>query len=121
MRLWLLFEVGHMNGARDDAGAVRILAFARLVADELRAEGRGDLRVLGWIGPTGHQGWEYSVEVGGQTVALEVGEADIPTYPTDASVRRRVEERVRLQMRGLVEPPAEPNAAADGGRDAGSS
>ena len=106
-----------MSGARDDPGAVQILAFARRVADEVRAEGRGDLRVIGWIGPTGHQGWEYAVEVGGRAVALEVGEADIPAYPTDARVRRRVEERVRSQMHGLAEPPAEPGAAPDrGGR-----
>jgi hypothetical protein len=55
------------------------------------------------------------VEVSGRVVALEVGEADIPAYPVDAEVRRRVEERVRSQMRGLVEPPTEPGAAADRG------
>jgi len=98
-----------MSGARDDPGAEQILAFARRVADELRAEGRGDLRVVGWIGPTGHQGWEYAVEVGGRAVALEVGEADILAYLTDRRVRQAVEERVRWQMRGLIEPPAAPN------------
>jgi hypothetical protein len=98
-----------MSGARDDPGAEQILAFARRVADELRAEGRGDLRVVGWIGPTGHQGWEYAVEVGGRAVALEVGEADILAYLTDHRVRQAVEERVRWQMRGLIEPPAAPS------------
>jgi hypothetical protein len=102
-----------MSGARDDPGAEQILAFARRVADELQAEGRGDLRVVGWIGPTGHQGWEYAVEVGGRAVALEVGEADILAYLTDRHVRQGVEERVRWQMRELVVPPAAPNG---GGR-----
>lgn len=105
-----------MSGACDDPGALQILAFARRVADELRAEGCGDLRVIGWIGPTGHRGWEYAVAVGDRTVALEVGAADIPAYPTDPQVRRRVEERVRSQMRGLGGAPAVPGAPPDRGR-----
>jgi hypothetical protein len=46
------------------------LAFARRVADELRAEGWGDLRVVGWIGPTGHQG---GVRGGGQRASGRAG------------------------------------------------
>ncbi|HXG09096.1 MAG TPA: hypothetical protein VNK04_04845 [Gemmataceae bacterium] len=59
-----------MSSVRDDPGALQILAFARRVADELRAEGWGDLRGVGWIGPTGHQG---GVRGGGQRASGRAG------------------------------------------------
>ena len=84
-------------------GSIEVLRLAELIAHELRAGGKGDIRVIGWIGSTGHGGTEYAVEVGGKTTALEVGDDDIRAFPTDHHARLRVGKRIRRQMLGLLD------------------
>jgi len=87
-----------MGGMDDQYEPPEIIKLARRIAEELG----GSLQVEGWIGPTGHQGREFAVGLNGQHAALELGESDIIAFPSDRQARKRVEERIRYQMKSML-------------------
>lgn len=79
---------------------VAIIELAQRIADEL---GSGCC-IEGWIGPTGHQGREIAVHVGGRRcTAIELGEPDILAFSTDPQARAAVEERIRHQLTRVLQ------------------
>src|SRR5262249_42574211 len=96
-----------MFDAEREGGADEILLVARRVAAELgEATGR-EFRAVGWIGGDGKGGWEFAVDIDGAGCALEVGDAQLLTFPHDERVRREVEERIRYQMGSGLEIAAQ--------------
>lgn len=87
---------------RDSDGAKQILSLAKQIAGELQHTVQSPIKVLGWIGDTGHQGVEFAVTVGDFGGCLEVGLSDLLTYPNDAAVQSEVDTRIRLQLQTLI-------------------
>jgi hypothetical protein len=91
-----------MSEANRQTGESQILEIARRVAEEFTRSHDANIRVIGWIGSTGQQGWEFAVEVNGNGFNLEVGESQVIGISSDEVIRREVEERIRNQMRYAV-------------------
>jgi type IV secretory pathway TrbF-like protein len=90
-------------------GADQIIELARRIAAEMGTAVGRSLQVIGWRGSGGKMDWEYVVEVDGTGCALEVGESDLLTFPSDEQVRVQIEQRIRIQLRSALDmvPTAE--------------
>ena len=80
-----------MSQSARQAAESQILEIARRVAQEFSTDCDAEIRVLGWIGSTGQQGWEFAVDVDGKGFNFEVGESQVVGFSADEMIRREVE------------------------------
>lgn len=101
--------VDQMFDAMRQKSADQILELACRIAGELARKTGRTIHVAGWCGSDGKMNWEYVVEFDGQGCNLDIGDADLLTFPHDGRVRAEIEDRVRRQMQAgleLVRPSA---------------
>ena len=91
-----------MSRTKRQSGESQILEIARQVAEEFAISHEAAIKIVGWIGSTGHQGWEFAVTVNGKGWNFEVGDSQVMGISSDGKIRWEVEERIRNQMQFAV-------------------